>query len=97
MTVILNLTEILFLQTMQKVMEVGVQYLKEEGGLVIARTRLSRVDDDRKFVLDKKLNILESFLIEATDEPLREAAYPYISGGGAPTNTKPADGAAVEL
>lgn len=67
-----------YVGTMQKVVDGGVQYLKEEAGSIIARTRLSKISEDRKFHLDKRLNILEVFWKFHSDEPMREAAYPYI-------------------
>ena len=68
----------LLMQTMSKVMEGGVQYLKEEGGLIMSRARLPKVNEERAYGLDKRLNILESFLKRFTAEPIREAALPYL-------------------
>lgn len=67
-----------YVKTMEKVMEQGIQYVKEEGGSIISRARLPMVNAERSYNLDKKLNILESFLKEYTPEPIREAALPYL-------------------
>lgn len=63
---------------MGKIMEQGLQYVKEEGGNIVSRARLPLVSDDRKYALDKKLNILESFLKVSTPEPIREAATAHL-------------------
>ena len=63
---------------MGKIMEQGIQYVKEEGGSIMSRARLPLVSDERKYNLDKKLNILESFLKVSTPEPIREAATAYL-------------------
>jgi hypothetical protein len=50
---------------MEKVVEKGedgIEFLKEEGALIIENARRSMVRDASKYALDKKLNIIESFL-----------------------------------
>jgi len=62
---------------MQKIMEEGMTYVKEEGGRIIGRARLPMVNEERRYALDKRLNILESFLRQKSDERIYEAAAPY--------------------
>lgn len=45
---------------------------------MLSRARLPMVTSEGSYVLDKKLNILETFLKEVTSEPIREAALPYL-------------------
>lgn len=73
------MTLVCVIQTMKNIMAHGPHFLREEGGRLIGRSRHPEVSEDIKHGIDRKINILESFLQSISpDEIIREVAQVYV-------------------